>query len=219
MEHQRAASSGKVDVDQEEKAIRLLQNAQRLLKPIKVVNPWASFIDLPDQVFKPRRTLSLLLGFIEAVTFYHQYQRKVSQDAQGRHFVESSPEDVEIAFDLLKEVLFTKGDELSHACRKFFERLKKENSLAEGFSQREVRERLRVNPHTLKRYLRELSAYGKIKIIGGSQHRGYQYSIIDAGEYGKLTGSIERQLDSITGRIRAKSGSVDHSGSAVVHQA
>jgi DNA primase len=165
------------------------------------VNPWASFIDLPDQVFKPRRTLSLLLGFIEAVTFYHQYQRKVRQDAQGRHYIESSPDDIEIAFGLLKEALFTKGDELNHACRKFFERLKKEVGNG-AFRSQEIRQTLRIAPSTLKRHLLELTRYGHLKANGGNRYKGFEYSIADAEEYGKLTGSIERQLKEIIQKIK-----------------
>ena len=76
MEYQRAASAGKIDKQQEEKAASLLRNCQRLLEPIKVVNPYAELLKIPKEVFKPRRTNNHYLQFIEVVTFYHQFQRR-----------------------------------------------------------------------------------------------------------------------------------------------
>src|SRR5690606_37681253 len=58
MDYQRLISAGKVNQDEEHKAKELLKNVQRLLKPIKVINPYAEFLELPQSVFKPRRTNS-----------------------------------------------------------------------------------------------------------------------------------------------------------------
>ncbi len=62
MTYQKSLSSGKVNQAEEEQIRANLKNVQRLLKPIKVVNPYAEIIDLPKEVFKPRRTLLLLLS-------------------------------------------------------------------------------------------------------------------------------------------------------------
>src|ERR1700677_2261944 len=83
-----------------------LQHVQRVLMPVQVINPYAKYIQLPEIVFKPRRTMTLLLAFIEAITFYHQYQRPVKRDAQGHPYVESTVADLQAAFGLLKDVLF-----------------------------------------------------------------------------------------------------------------
>jgi hypothetical protein len=84
MEYQRAASAGKIDKQQEEKAASLLRNCQRLLEPIKVVNPYAELLKIPKEVFKPRRTNNHYLQFIEVVTFYHQFQREKKADPGNR---------------------------------------------------------------------------------------------------------------------------------------
>jgi hypothetical protein len=75
MQYQRAASAGKINKHEEEQAANLLQNCQRLLEPIKIVNPFAELLQIPKEVFKPRRTNNHYLQFIEVVTFYHQHQR------------------------------------------------------------------------------------------------------------------------------------------------
>lgn len=65
--------------------------------------------------------MTLLLGFIEAIKFYHQYQREVKKDANGQLYIETNIEDIKAAFDLLKDVLFSKNDELTKAARSFLE--------------------------------------------------------------------------------------------------
>ena len=125
MEYQRKKSAGKIDEDAERRAIRLLQNCQRLLEPIKVVNPYAEQLKIPSEVFKPRRTNKHYLDFIEVVTFYHQFQRerKVVEET-GEVYIETTLEDIENANRLLKGVLLRKSDELSGPVRDFFEKLK-----------------------------------------------------------------------------------------------
>lgn len=59
-----------VNGEQEHKAKELLKNVQRVLKSVKVINPFVEYLQLPKSVFKPRRTNSHYLQFIEAITFY-----------------------------------------------------------------------------------------------------------------------------------------------------
>jgi DNA primase len=203
MEYQTKLSAGEVNHEQEQKIKALMQAMQRMLQPVEVVNPYARFIQLPEQIFKPRRTMGLLLGFIETVTWYHQYQRPVKSNAHG-HYIETSIEDIEQSFALIKDVLFTKGDELNKAVRDFLEslkvRLKAEKR--ESFTAKEIRKSLRIAPTTLKRYLGELERYGYIK-GQGNRYRSYEYSITDYDEYSSLKGSIDGQLADIIARIKA----------------
>ena len=74
--YQRMIYAGKVDESEQKKAAKLLRNVQRLLKPIKVINPYAEHLALPSSVFKPRRTNIHYLQLIEVITFYHQHQRE-----------------------------------------------------------------------------------------------------------------------------------------------
>ena len=202
-EHQALVAAGAVDRQREEQARQLLQNMQRVLKPVRIVNPYAGYIQLPEAVFKPRRTMTLLLGFIEAVTFYHQYQREVKRNQVGEACIETTPEDIAAAFSLLKEVLFTKSDELARATRSFLEYLKaylREQNKA-SFTAREVRTAARIAPSTLKRYLVELERYGYLKAVG-NRYRNYEYSITNMEEYEALKKGIDLHLEGILARIR-----------------
>ena len=205
MAYQRNASAGAVNKQAEGLAQRQLQNIQRLLRPVAVRNPYANQIQLPDSVFKPRRTMVLLLSFIETITYYHQAQRERKTDAvTHEEYIETSVEDVALGFRLLKEVLFSKSDELSGACRKFFEVMKTKLERGPSFTQRQIRSSCRVNPYTLKRYLRDLLAYGRIKIVGGNKHRGYEYSLVDVEEYDRLRDSIDSQLQAVLSSLKSR---------------
>jgi DNA-binding MarR family transcriptional regulator len=203
MSYQQKASAGNINASEESQITEKIKNVQRLLKPIKIVNPYAEIIDLPQEVFKPRRTLLLLLSFIETITFYHQHQRTVKTDSQsGVQYIETNKEDIEAAFSLLKEALFSKSDELTKASRKFLESLKKEVKPGEIFFSSQIRKKLRLTPATLKRYLFELTRNGYIKIKGGSKYRGFEYEIIDYEEYENLRSNIDAKLAEILAKIK-----------------
>ena len=204
-EYQTKLSAGEINKERESQYKELFKNMQRVLRPINIINPYAKFIELPEQVFKPRRTMTLLLGFIEAITFYHQYQREVKKDASGQLYIETTIEDIESTFELLKDVLFSKSDELTAATRSFFERLKQhlaDNKL-ESFTPQQIRKAFRIEPRTIQRYIRELKQYGHIKPVSGFKHRsGFEYNVIDANEYRQLQSEIDTHLQAIVEKLR-----------------
>ncbi len=205
MTYQRRLSAGKIDVITEEQYKERFKDVQAILKPIKIVNPYAEQLTLPPTVLKPLRTNAHYLGFIEAVTFYHQYQREVKTDAQGTPYIETTKEDIRWANHLLKAVLLAKSDELSGACRKFLERIKgwlKEES-KDSFYAKELRVAFRINPDNLKYYLRQLNKYGHIKITGGNRYRqGFEYELENKEEYNELTANVENTLDALLAQLK-----------------
>lgn len=206
MANQCKRSAGKIDKQKERSTIEFLRDVQSVLQPIAVRNPYAEQLHLPESVFKPLRTNAHYLAFIEAITFYHQYQRSVSTDRQtNEKYIETTLEDIAAANELLKDVLLAKSDELTKACRNFFETIKQKlkQEKKSTFYKSQVREWMRINPNNLKYYLRQLNQYGYIRIIGGHKHKtGYEYEITDMGEYDKLSGSIGNVLDQALERIR-----------------
>jgi energy-coupling factor transporter ATP-binding protein EcfA2 len=204
-EYQTKLSGGEINREREKQYKELFKNIQSVLRPINIINPYAKYIELPEQVFKPRRTMTLLLGFIEAVTFYHQYQREVKKDSNGQLYIETTIEDIEAAFNLLKDVLFSKSDELTQVTRGFLEKLKQhlsENKI-ESFTAQQIRKVFRVEPRTIQRYIRELKQYGFIKPVSGFVHRkGFEYTITDANEYSQLKSEIDSHLQSIIEQLK-----------------
>jgi hypothetical protein len=197
MNYQRTVSAGQVDENQQLEAKNVLQNTQRVLQSIKVINPFAMHLELPQSVFKPRRTNSHYLQFIEAITFYKQYQRLKQYDKEtGEEFIETTIEDIEQANELITEVLLRKSDSLTGACRNYLERLK--NYLKEKeqttFTNTEIRRNLRIKQTTLQRYHKQLLLEGYIKKVKGKKGQTYYYEIIDVNEYTNLKGQINKAL-------------------------
>jgi DNA primase len=206
LDYQTKAAGGEINREAEHYTRKQLQHVQRVLMPVQVVNPYAKYIQLPEIVFKPRRTMTLLLAFIEAITFYHQYQRPVKRDAQGHPYVESTVGDLQAAFGLLKDVLFSKSDELTKASRSFLELLKvilKEQGKT-SFHAREIRRELRIAPTTLKRHLSELERYGYLKVNRSARYGKYEYSIADYAEYDQLKSAINQHLQAILDKIESR---------------
>jgi len=207
MMYHRKVKAGKIDKDKEEQAREQLELVQRILRPIKIVNPYAELIQLPATVHNPRRTLPILLSFIEAITFYHQYQRAEQADENGEVFIETAPEDIEWSFKLLKDVLFRKSDELSGACRKFYQWLEawaKNNSITK-FHARDIREAKRIHPRTLTRYLEELRMFGRVEITGGKKQRvGYEYELVTWQADASLQSTLDEWIEATLQEIRKR---------------
>jgi DNA primase len=201
MHYQKQVRAGLIDRYKEKNVQKKLQNMQRVLEPIRVINPYAPLINLPKEIFKPRRTLPILLSFIEAITFYCQYLREQKCDEPtGEIYIETHPDDIEWAFKLLKDVLFRKSDELSGAVREFYEWLKNWNrqNKKKEFYANDIRKENKMKPRTLNRYLQELTEYGMLEIAGGNKHRsGYAYKIIGGKDFENLQISIEAQIKQV----------------------
>ncbi|WP_431167664.1 hypothetical protein [Tenacibaculum halocynthiae] len=207
MNYQRMMSAGQVDLRGQLEAVQLLQNTQRVLQPIKVVNPFALSLSLPSSVFKPRRTNSHYLQFIEAITFYKQWQRHRQVDKEtGEEYIETTIEDIEEANVLIQEVLLRKSDVLNGACRRFFEDLKAylENNEQSTYTNAEIRRVLRMNPSNQKRYMTQLQQVGLIQKAKGDKRKGFVYEVVNYDDYKQTNYEIQRILQQITDSIRDK---------------
>ncbi len=198
MQYQRRASAGKINKDHEFTAARFLRDIQRILEPIRVINPYAEYLELPESVFKPRRTNSHYLQFIEAVTFYKQYQRERKYDQQtGEEYIETTIEDIEEANELIKEVLLRKSDEITGACRNYLEELKKYlyQNTQTTFTALEIRRRLKVKKTTQWRYHQQLQDNYYIKKQRKKKGETIiRYEITNPNEYKELEQQITKAL-------------------------
>lgn len=205
MQYQRKLQAGLVNETEQEKAKQILKNSQRLLRKIKVINPYAPQLEIPQCVFKKLRTNIHYLKLIEIVTFYHQHQREFKTDANGKPYIITAIEDIECANYLVKDTLLRKSDELSGELRNFFERLK--NTVTEKkvqtFYSKDIREQFRMNPMRTNRYLHELESRGYIGRTGGNRKYGFEYEITSWDEYEKLKSGINI-LDEILQKLKEK---------------
>ena len=206
MSYQRKLSAGKIATTEEKQLIEFFKDMQTILKPVKVRNPFAEYLIIPEHVFKPLRANSHYLAFIETVTFYHQYQREVKTDpATGERYIETTLEDIEWANLLLKDILLAKADELPGAVRDFLERLKRwlQTNGKEIFYSKEIREEFRIPSSSCNRYIMELLRNNYIKITGGNKYRqGFEYQVVKFNEYKELQQNIKTALDEALENIK-----------------
>ncbi|MEW7281085.1 hypothetical protein ABW636_21020 [Aquimarina sp. 2201CG1-2-11] len=211
MHYQRAESAGQRNKQQEFESARFLRDVQRVLQPIAVRNPYAMKLSLPQSVFKPRRTNTHYLQFIEAVTFYHQLQREKKYDQQtGEEYIETTIEDIQAANELIKEVLLRKSDEITGACRNYLEELKKylQTNKQTTFTALETRRRLKVKKTTQWRYHQQLIESHYIKKLRKKKGETIiRYEITNPNEYKELEKTISAALQECIHKITASGGS------------
>ncbi len=209
MNYQRRLQAGLINEQEQNGYRQILKNAQRLLRKVKVINPYAPELDIPDCVFKKLRTNMHYLKLIEIITFYHQYQREWKQNREGKPYIETTLEDIELANWLVKDTLLRKSDELGGDLRGFFESLKFYLKDQEGsqeqtsFYAKDIRKHFRLHPQKLSRFLVNLEKRGLIKLISSNRQTGYEYQIISWDDYELLKNDVDI-LDQVLDKLKQK---------------
>ncbi|WP_407321982.1 CHC2 zinc finger domain-containing protein [Dickeya ananatis] len=106
---------------------RLHQNAQRLLRPLKVVNPYADRLTFLSDKTRTRRDHMKYLTLIQAIALLHQYQRavkRVTHRGAVIEYIEVEKGDIALANHLAHEVLGRTLDEMPPQTRKLLVWLK-----------------------------------------------------------------------------------------------
>ena len=190
-EYQAKEASGQINKQEQQQAIKQLQNYIRILAPYQVHNPHATKLKLPEGIRDERRLYRLYLYFIDMITVLHQYQRKKTE--QGKLI--ATKQDCQIAKDLMFECIMLKMDELDGSLRQFFERLKdyiktKDNDKY-SFTQREIRTALNVSKTHLFRFITELKfmEYLQENQYNGNQGNTYQIRYWD--DYKKVKEDVK----------------------------
>ncbi|HLV91622.1 MAG TPA: hypothetical protein VKX34_00755, partial [Aequorivita sp.] len=176
IDYQNKKAAGEIKTNQKDEIQTLLQNCIRLLKPMEVINPFASKMKLPEEAFKIRRLNSNFQSFVKQITLLNQYQRK--KDKQGRLI--TAKEDLQIAIEIMFDSIILKVDELDGSLRLFYEDLKKyvETKGREyEFTQREIRQDLRISKTQMQRFINDLLELEYIERKGTGMHGATKYKI------------------------------------------
>jgi DNA primase catalytic core len=185
---------------------RLYRNAQRLLRPVAVVNPFAEELRFPDHTTRTRRDHMKYLTLISAVALLYQHQRplrRVEDRGQVLEYIEATKQDVAVATRLAHAVLGRSLDELPPQTRRLLHEIEAmvlERVAQEGleqhqvrFSRREVRERTSWGNTQLKVHMGRLE---ELEYLFAHRMRGalVQYELRYGGE-GKDGGRFVIGLD------------------------
>ena len=115
LQRERRTLAGLVAKAERQELLRLLRNAQRLLAPVEVLNPYALSLTFPSGRTRTRRDHEKYLTLIDAVALLHQHQRpRGRHEVAGRviEYVEATLDDIALANELAPEVLGRSLDEL-----------------------------------------------------------------------------------------------------------
>lgn len=144
--------------DERTALIALHQNAQRLLRPVRVVHPRASAMSFADARVRARRDHRKRLGLVETLALLHQHQRRtktLEHAGQVIEYIEVEDGDVALASKLVTEVGI---DDLPPQTKRLLDALE---GFVHGrgngrFRRRDVREALGVGDTQLKVHMRRL---------------------------------------------------------------
>jgi len=176
------------------------QDAQRLLRPLLVMNPYAPDLTFLDTRTRTRRDHEKYLTLIDAIALLHQYQREVRSfevDGRRRVYVEVTLDDIEVANRLAHQVLGRSLDELPPQTRRLLleidamvsaacERLAMDRS-DYRFSRRDVRESTGLGNTQLKLHLHRLEELEYLLVHRGGRGQSFVYELLyerreDAGD-------------------------------------
>jgi DNA primase catalytic core len=178
------------------KLVRLHRNAQRLLRPITVVNNH-DVGEFPDYMTRARRDHAKLLTLIEAIALLHQHQREIKTiacEGDTLEYIEATEQDVKLAQSLADQVgLIPSLDELRPQARKLLalitEMVKTESERQQieidkcRFTRRTVREYTKWGDTQLRQHLRRLEEMEYLIVRrGGNQGQLVVYQLAQAEE-------------------------------------
>ena len=209
------------------KLISLHRNAQRLLRPITVVNNH-DVGEFPDHMMRARRDHNKLLTLIEAIALLHQHQREIktfADDGETLQYIEATEADVKLAQVLADQVgLKPSLDELRPQTRKLLalinEMVKAECEHSEiaasqyRFTRRTVREYTKWGDTQLRQHLKRLEEMEYLVMRrGGNQGQLVVYQLPTSEEeanhssnFAGSEGNFAGVNDDFAGGVRALHG-------------
>ena len=174
-----------------EEILRVHRNAQRLLKPLFVANPYARELTFLDSQTRMRRDHMKYLALIRSIALLHQYQRpRKTATHRGKEveYIEVTKEDIATANRLAHEVLGRALDELPPQTRRLLllvdemasaecerQKIKREDF---RFSRRDVRAFTAWSDSQLKRHLHRLEEMEYLAVHHGGRGQSFVYELV-----------------------------------------
>jgi hypothetical protein len=176
---------------QRQKIVRLHRNAQRLLRPLAVVNNHVhGDPGFPDARTRTRRDHQKFLTLIEAIALLYQHQREIkteTRDGETLEYIEATEQDVKLARQFLRQVILPSLDELPPHTRRLLgriERMVSEHSqrleIEPGeyrFTRRTVREHTQWGDTQLRVHLRRLEEMEYLMVRRGGPGQAFAYQL------------------------------------------
>jgi DNA primase catalytic core len=172
----------------------LHRNAQRLLQPILVANPYARELTFTDARTRTRRDHMKYLTLIRAIALLHQHQRErkaVDHNGETVEYIEVTRDDIDLANKLAHEVLGRSLDELPPQTRRLLTLI---DQMATGecerlaidrcdlrFTRKQVREVTGWGNTQLKLHLHRLEELEYLLVHRGGRGQSFEYELLFDG--------------------------------------
>jgi DNA primase catalytic core len=186
---------GLIKKNKKEKIIRKHHTAQRLLKPLAVVNPFSQHLSYPSGSLRSRRDHKKYLNLIRAITFLFQSQREIKTitvDNQPVEYIEVTLDDIEKANKLANEVLGQSLDELAKPSRTLlsliYQMVKEHTEKGKlslddfFFNRRMIREYINWTDWQIKAHIKQLEEMEYLHVRMGAQGKQYCYALNYKGQ-------------------------------------
>ncbi len=208
LQRERRTLAGLTRKHEKQAILTVHRNAQRLLRPLAVVNPYADQLTFLDDRTRTRRDHEKYLTLIDTIALLHQHQRKVCSatvNGQPLEYIEATLADIELANRIAHEVLGTSLDELPPQTRRVLaglHTLVQDKMKADGLPQRdvrfmrgEVRVALSVSEKQIRVHLDRLAAMEYILVHRGQRGQSFEYELLHdqsmASENAHLSGLLD----------------------------
>jgi energy-coupling factor transporter ATP-binding protein EcfA2 len=166
-------------------------HAQRLLKSLPVIIPFAKHIEFPYQKLRTRRDHQRFLNLIEVTAFLHQYQRP-RKTIQGQEVIMAGIEDYTMALTLAKDLLAETFRDCQKPLRDLLSSIQamlKARSEKEKqpvamltFTRKDVREHTGLPHQRIKRIFAELEEYEYIAVEKAAHGGRHRYQLVAGPE-------------------------------------
>ena len=174
-----------------EQLTTLHRNAQSLLRPLAVINPYADQLTFLDDKTRTRRDHEKYLTLIDSIALLHQYQRDiktVEHNGEVVEYIEVVLNDIEVANRLAHEILGRTLDELPPQTRKLLRQIdamvcaeiatrgvtKKDYR----FSRKQIREATGWGNTQLKVHCHRLEEMEYLLVHRGKRGQSFEYELL-----------------------------------------
>jgi DNA primase len=198
---------------EKQQKVALHQNAQRLLKSLAVVNPFADKLSFLDNQTRTRRDHEKYLTLIDSIALLHQHQRPIktvpNQNGEAIEYIEATLDDIALANTLAAEILGRTLDELPPQTRNllkliydmvvFIAEQQKISCCDVRFTRRDIREFTDWGNTQLKVHCQRLEEMEYLLIQRGGRGVALMYELAWQGE-----GQIENEKGFMMGLSNLK---------------
>jgi DNA primase len=195
MQRKAETLEGLVKKKKSEHIIKKHHSAQRLLKPLAVVNPYTEYLSYPNRSIRTRRDHKKYLGLMRTIAYLFQYQREIKTvEVEGKpvEYIEVTLEDIDAANNLANQVLGQCLDELAPPSRTLLAGIyEMVRQLADKsgcpideiyFTRRQIRETTGWTDWQIKAHIKQLEELEYLHVRAGARGKEYAYALNYKGQ-------------------------------------